>query len=318
MTDGSVSGDNPVLGHVPVSNQPSEEIPVGAEFEEPPNEGVDPNSTSVTDEGTEKVEGYERIEAAVAAEEDLFTPPSIQLPDVGEASFGPPPPIAEAVHGPDDRIQITTTNVYPWRVHSSLLITAADGSRWIGTGWFIGPHTAITAGHCVYIKNSGVPGRDGWVRRIDVMPGRNGASLPYGSVASSSFRSVTGWTSSGDQNYDYGAIILPSDLGASTGWFGYSVLTDANLLASTLNVVGYPGDKPPGTLWYHWNRTASVNTRKVYYDIDTVGGQSGSSVYRIAAGQRYGVAVHAYGGATTNSGTRVISAVANNMLAWKA
>ncbi len=318
MTDGAVAGDNPVLGHVPVTNQPSEEIPVGVEFTEPPDEGIDPNSTGVTDEGTEEVQGYERIEAAVAAEEDLFTPPSVQLPDIGEASFGPPPPMAEAVHGPDDRIQITTTNVYPWRVHSSLLITAADGSRWIGTGWFIGPHTAITAGHCVYIKNSGVPGRDGWVRRIDVMPGRNAASLPYGSVASSNFRSVTGWTSWGDQNYDYGAIILPSDLGASTGWFGFSVLSDADLLASTLNVVGYPGDKPPGTLWYHWNRTASVNTRKVYYDIDTVGGQSGSSVYRIAGGQRYGVAVHAYGGATTNSGTRVISAVANNMVAWKA
>ena len=28
---------------------------------------------------------------------------------------------------------------------------------WIGTGWFIGPHTLMTAGHVVFIKNSGVP-----------------------------------------------------------------------------------------------------------------------------------------------------------------
>ena len=48
-----------------------------------------------------------------------------------------------------------------------------------------------------------------------------------------------------------------------------------------------------------------VNTRKVYYDIDTFGGQSGSAVYRIIGGKRYGIAIHAYGGATTNSGTRV-------------
>lgn len=306
---------NPALGHVPVSNQPGEEAIIGGEFQESPEEGVSPEATDVTAEGTEAVEGYEHPEAALS---DLFTPPDIRFPDIGEASFGPPPPLAEIVHGPDDRVQIANTSVYPWRVHCSLMITAADGSRWIGTGWFIGPHTVMTAGHVVHIKNSGIAGRDGWVSRIDVMPGRNGSQLPYGSVASSNFRSVTGWTSWGDQNFDYGAIILPSELGSTTGWFGFGVYSDSTLLGSTLNVAGYPGDKPPGTLWYHWNRTASVNSRKVFYDVDTMGGQSGSSVYRIVSGGRYGAAVHAYGGATTNSGTRVVSPVANNMLAWKA
>ena len=55
-------------------------------------------------------------------------------------------------------MQITNTCVYPWRAHASLLITAADNRSWIGTGWFIGPHTLMTAGHVVYIKNSNVPG----------------------------------------------------------------------------------------------------------------------------------------------------------------
>jgi len=306
---------NPVLGHVSVASQPTDEIPAGGEFLEPPEEGENPQTTDVTSEGTEAVEGYEHPKGPLS---ELFTPPTIQFPDIGEASFGPPPPMAESVHGPDDRIQITSTSVYPWRVHCSLLITAADGSRWIGTGWFIGPRTVMTAGHVVYIKNSGVPGRDGWATRVDVMPGRNGAQLPFGSVTSSNLRSVTGWTAWGDQNYDYGAILLPTDLGSRTGWFGFGVYSDADLLGSTLNVAGYPGDKPAGTLWYHWNRAASVNSRKVYYDIDTMGGQSGSSVYRIMSGGRYGAAIHAYGGATTNSGTRVSSPVANNMLAWKA
>ena len=61
-----------------------------------------------------------------------------------------------------------------------------------------------------------------------------------------------------------------------------------------------------------------MNARKVFYDIDTFGGQSGSAVYRIINGGRYGVAIHAYGGAVTNSGTRIITAVYNNMVAWKA
>src|SRR5262249_39561020 len=198
--------------------------------------------------------------------------------------------------------QITNTSIYPWRVHASLLITAADNSQWIGTGWFIGPHTLMTAGHVVYIKNSGVSGRDGWVKTIQVMPGRNGSQLPYGSVTSNNFRSVTGWTNSGDQNYDYGAIIIPSDLGNTVGWLGFGVYPDGDLVASTGNITGYPGDKPAGTQWYNFHQIASVDSRKVYYDIDTAGGQSGSAVYRIISGQRFAIAVHAYGGAVTNSG----------------
>jgi hypothetical protein len=40
----------------------------------------------------------------------------------------------------------------------------------------------MTAGRVVHIKDSGVAGRDGRVRKIQVMPGRNGSTLPYGSV----------------------------------------------------------------------------------------------------------------------------------------
>ena len=158
-----------------VSNQPEVSAPVELAIQSP-SEGTD-SQVAATSDGTELVEGHVRTEAALS---ELFTAPVTQLRDIGEASFGPPPPIAETVHGPDDRVQITNTAAYPWRVNSSLLITAADGSMWIGTGWFIGPHSLMTAGHVVYIKNSGVPGRDGWVRSINVMPGRNGSSLPYG------------------------------------------------------------------------------------------------------------------------------------------
>jgi V8-like Glu-specific endopeptidase len=107
----------------------------------------------------------------------------------------------------------------------------------------------MIACHVVYIKNRGGAGRDGWVRSIDFMPGRNGTSLPYGTVRSSNFRSVVGWTNNGDQNFDYGAIIIPTDLGKSTGWFGFGVFSDSDLLNSIGNISGYPGDKPVGTQW---------------------------------------------------------------------
>jgi glutamyl endopeptidase len=267
------------------------------------------------------VAGFQLPREMAAAMDAVYTAPEkTMLRDIAEASFGPPPMHAETVHGPDNRVRITTTAIYPWRAHASLLITAADNSQWIGTGWFIGPHTLMTAGHVVYIKGSGVAGRDGWVKRIQVMPGRNGSTLPYGSVTSTNFRSVTGWTTSasGDENYDYGAILLPDELGSTTGWFGFGVYTAADLLGSVGNISGYPGDKPAGTQWYDARKIASVNSHKVFYDIDTAGGQSGSAVYRIINGGRYAFAVHAYGGASTNSGTRIVTPMFNNMVAWKA
>ena len=308
--------------HTSVSNEPeqiadSKHLKPGSQ---PPSEGKDSASNKVTGD-TEEVSGRSHKESVTeaAALGAMFTAPvSTTLRDIAEASFGPPPPLAETVHGPDDRVKIANTTILPWRMNASLLITARDGSMWIGTGWFIGPHTLMTAGHVVFIKNSGVPGRDGWVRSIQVMPGRNGAALPFGSVTSSNFRSVTGWTNNGDQNFDYGAIIIPTNLGNTVGWYGFGVYSDADLLAASGNISGYPGDKPAGTQWYDFRGIASVTSRKVFYDIDSAGGQSGSAVYRIISGGRFGIAIHAYGGTTTNSGTRIITEVFNNMVAWKA
>src|SRR5690349_5206432 len=204
----------PKGSHTPISNLSEEaaaaETPKSTDSR-PRDEGKNPKTKKARKEGAEDAPGCKGLkETAAAGTESLQAPKTSKLKAIGEASFGPPPPKAETVHGPDNRVKITNTSVYPWRAHASLLITAADNSQWIGTGWFIGPHTLMTAGHVVNIRGSGVAGRDGWVKRIQVMPGRNGASLPYGSVTSTNFRSVTGWTtsSSGDENYDYGAIIL--------------------------------------------------------------------------------------------------------------
>jgi V8-like Glu-specific endopeptidase len=309
-------------GDTPVSNLPEETTQAGKKpvLSQPPSEGTNPQTVQPGADGAEQVEGFKLRALTEATMAELFSvPDTSHLRDIGEASFGPANDVLlETVHGPDDRVQITNTTVYPWRAIASLLITAADNSMWIGTGWFIGPHTLATAGHVVFIKNSGVPGRDGWVKKIQVMPGRNSNSLPFGSVTSSNFRSVTAWTNSGDENFDYGAIIIPTNLGNTTGWFGFAAYSDADLLSSVGNISGYPGDKPSGTQWYDARRIASVNSRKVFYDIDTAGGQSGSGVYRTINGSRMGIAVHAYGGATTNSGTRINQDVFNNLVAWKA
>ena len=261
-------------------------------------------------------ESIERPQAAFESTIEFVAPDLSNLSDIGVASFGPSPQL-ETVLGTDERVQITNTKQYPWRVSASLLITAADNSQWIGTGWFISPRTLITAGHCVYIKHSGVPGRDGWVKKIQVMPGRNGTELPFGGISATEFWSVQGWGDQGLENYDYGAIILPAAFPQDLGFFAFGVFQDNQLIEFTANIAGYPGDKPSGTMWYDFRKVGSLNPDKVFYAADTAGGQSGACVYVFHEGQRIAVGIHAYGGNTANSGTRISSQVFANLESWK-
>lgn len=240
--------------------------------------------------------------------------------DIGEASFPTPPRGIgpEAIVGEDERSPIVPTTAHPYRAIASLLIVAADDSRWIGTGWFISPRTVITAGHCVCIKNSPVPRRNGFVKSIEVIPARNGNERPFGSAIGRTFRAPTEWSDAGNANHDYGAVILDTPLGDSVGAFGFGVYTDAQLLAVTANISGYPDDKTSGTQWFHSRKLANVSSQKVFYAVDTAGGQSGSPVWRIINRRRFAFAIHTYGGRTTNSGTRITQAAHDDLTAWKA
>lgn len=219
----------------------------------------------------------------------------------------------ESVCGRDDRVRITNTTTIPWRLNCQLIITLKDGRRSRCTGWFIGPRTVMTAGHCVYSHSA-----SGWARQIEVIPGMNGSNRPFGSQIGTSFRSVRGWTRGRKPAYDYGAVILPNNsLGNRVGWFGFAALSDGSLRNLLVNNAGYAGDKPFGTLWFNAGRITKVTSRRLYYMIDTFGGHSGSAVWRYRQGQRHAVGVHAYGGCP-NKSTRITRAVFDNMKAWKA
>ena len=297
--------------HTPVTNIAATEATITQELVA---EGADGEGAALPLPPDGAAERVVRAEAAAAL--ILSAPETGSLRDIGEASFGPPARL-ESVLGTDERVQITETVKLPWRLSASLLITAADNSQWIGTGWFISPRTLITAGHVVFIKHSGVPGRDGFVKKIQVMPGRNGSEVPFGGLSATEFWTVKGWAEQGLETVDYGAIILPAPFPAKLGHFGFGVFPDDTLLAATVNIGGYPGDKPSGTFWFDSRAVGSVKPEKVFYAADTAGGQSGACVYIVRNRKRVGVAIHAYGGATANSGTRISAEVFANLTAWK-
>lgn len=222
--------------------------------------------------------------------------------------------VLEVIIGADDRQPIRETTKIPWRRICALRISMSNGAVFRGSGFFIGPRVLATAGHCVYMHNQG-----GWARRIEVIPGCDGSTRPFGETMATTFRSTNGWIQDRKPECDYGCIVLPANAfsGQSLGSFGFAALSNSDLLAMPVVVAGYPGDKPFAELWGMAMKVKAATALQLIYDIDTVGGQSGCPVYVKKADKRYVVGIHNYGAATGNSATRITSAVFNNLQQWR-
>ncbi|GIE82291.1 hypothetical protein Aph02nite_82410 [Actinoplanes philippinensis] len=244
---------------------------------------------------------------------------------------GPLLPPFESIIGRDERVRIVDTDLSPWRMICSLQMRGPSGSGAIGTGWLVGPRTVLTAGHCVFSTSF----FGGWAATIDVIPGRNGSgpaaeSEPFGRVTSTSFSSVDRWQSNEDADYDIGCIHLAEPIGETVGWFPIGVRPAEQLEGFQVNISGYPGDRGNGTAQFHGNnRIVQVSERRLFYEVDTFGGQSGAPVWIYEnddTTRPLAVGVHAYGtggtpatlGITANSAPRITPDVLALVTEWVA
>lgn len=244
-------------------------------------------------------------------------------PDAAAGAFG-----LERVFGSDDRTIVPSTLAEPWRWSAALRIRARDGKRFVGTGWFIGPRTLVTAGHCVFLHDHG-----GFAESIEVIPALDGTTRPFGSVVARRFGSVEGWTQRRNSDFDYGSITLDAEVAPPVGAFAFAAVPAEVLETATLNISGYPADRDGATRQYfHARRIARVSSRRLYYQIDTFGGQSGSAAWitvsRAAAAQlgiavpagvqqaRVVAAIHTTGASRANHGTRITADVVTNLRKW--
>ena len=261
--------------------------------------------------------------------------PKRKLRDIGELSFGrrkqkrrrgpkKNSPL-EIAASPAERIRVPDTKVSPWRKVCDLLITARDGTRHTGTAWFISPRTLVTAGHCIAVFSPGTPAH-GLVSKILVMPARNGDVVPppppfsWIEVQQENLRVHDGWRSHGNLDFDYGAIILPPNLplGNTLGFFSYDHFADPVLMAHKPTLAGYPDDVPDGTQWFETNPIKDLTPAQLFYDIFTVGGQSGSPVFFADATKQVACAIHNFGDTPFNIGVRINPAVVAQLNAWRA
>jgi V8-like Glu-specific endopeptidase len=235
--------------------------------------------------------------------------------DVAEASFGETS-LLEAVIGNDDRVRLADplTRTNPWRQICALRIRATTGASYVGTGWFIGPRVLATAGHCVFLQKEG-----GWADAIEVIPGKSGASAPYGRQTARRFASVDGWVSGAARDFDYGVIFLDDPaLGTRVGNFEVEAALDSEMAGVAARVSGYPADRDRAEhQYYHERRLQRATPTRLLYDIDTFGGQSGSPIWRqLEGGHPVAIGIHTTGGLTSNSGTRISEPVLDNLVQW--
>lgn len=238
--------------------------------------------------------------------------------DLREAARRGSPMTAESLFAEDDAwVRIADTSTLPWRCICHLEISYASGRNAIGTGWLSSADTVITAGHNVFSAAG-----DGWATGIRVVPGRDSSIAPFGETYAARIDALAGWADSNGKAHDrdVGVIKLAdTSMGHRTGWFGYAVFTDRDLLnAPLIHSAGYPGvSKPFATQWFDGGRVTNYTQAFIEYRIDTEEGQSGSPIFFCnAERQRWVVATHVYGQPNGNLGRRVSNEVFNAIAAW--
>ena len=221
----------------------------------------------------------------------------------------------EMVIPPDDRVGVSDTTVFPWITIVKLYIIAADGTQLIATGAIIDDFHVLTAGHCVWSHDYG----DNWVQSIMVVPGLDGSYMPFYYAWKTNCKTYTGWAVNRDPNHDWAVITLDRNIGSWTGWMGRETHSDLSWYSgTTFNTAGYPGDLSSGLVMYFDADIADYATDyRLYYYMDTAGGQSGSPVwaYNFIDGRRI-VAIHAYGSSSINSGTLLNQDKFDRIITW--
>ncbi|QAY79351.1 serine protease [Sphingosinicella sp. BN140058] len=264
------------------------------------------------------------VEVPGAPQPDMPAPKRLRIGPSDQPITGDGPVKLESIIGLDERTQILDTQNWPWRMICALAIEGPWGN-FVGTGWFVGPKTVITAGHCVYEPNA----MGGWATKITLTPGASGSQEPFQSVVATRFETTDQWLNAQDPDFDMAVIHLDVALGSQVGWFGVASLPDATLQNFQVNVSGYPVDKGGRQQWWARNRIRGLTPRRVFYDVDTMGGQSGAPVFIIqsegAAPQVVGIHAYGVGGAVpasvpqdVNSAPRIIPEVITLIKQWVA
>lgn len=216
--------------------------------------------------------------------------------------------------GRDGRTRIQETTQWPYLLNGQLHMQYSDGRIYGGSGILVGPHHILTAGHNVYDVR-----KQEWANTISVRLGLNKKVAPFGEAKVIQVYTFRSWVEQGNPNYDMALVVLNRSIGHETGWCGLLCVDDETLSKETVAITGYPGDKGFNKMMTMSHRVQKVESEKLYYDIDTYGGQSGSGIRIDKWGSPYVVGIHTLGEGglyTGNSGVRLSQIKFDKIIKW--
>ncbi len=188
--------------------------------------------------------------------------------------------------------KVTNPN-YDVNTRSTVKIVAhTKGGRIIsGSGFMIGSHAVATCGHilCDYGYGEDRESWD-WIEYAEIIPAFNSGSSPkpYGTAKSTKILCGRQWAKELDPEYDWGIIVLDSDIGDDCGWRAVWYQTQS-LYDSKVKLNGY-GDE--NDMYSCDTFITESETRMLYTGLTIArGGDSGGPCYKEINGVYKAIAI---------------------------
>jgi V8-like Glu-specific endopeptidase len=219
---------------------------------------------------------------------------------------------AANIFGDDDRMPVPDTTAPGARAVAHLVELDINGELVSQcTGTFVSKHVLLTAAHCIYYGG-------GYVLGVLVIPGETAVDEPYGIGDAFMMAVPNGWADGEGKKltqdpelseYDFGIVIVEAPPWGNQlapypvlGHAPDEYLNDENLLVAT---IGFPGDKPFGSMWISTTQNKFVDGDFLITDIDVFPGQSGSGIYVIDGDVEFICAVISLSGGFANVAVRL-------------
>lgn len=219
------------------------------------------------------------------------TPDGFDYSEISEESVEDYNPLGRAVV--NNRSRVSNPNTFPYRASVLIIVDykKPNGTtvRGHGSGSMIGPNKVMTAAHVLYDRTYG------WASTVRVYPAVKNNYTDYNMAYGSTLYTFGGYISASNgslsaQQKDVGIVKLDSNLGNSTGWYGYTTSR-----TSYLRLNGYDGDIDDGrSLVTRAGSNTRVENGIVKYPWKTSGGLSGGGLYNPSNNMLEGLHAYSY------------------------